>query len=228
MKLPDVYRMIPHDGSVMDVGCLGFAQVKLANSMGLRGLRHSGVDYCESKDGIPEGFTFRKADLNYEPMPFADDEFDLVVASHVIEHLSKPIDFFGECVRVCKPGGLMYFEAPSERSLLLPGMPFERDKFFSLSFYDDPTHSQRPWTPQSFHRLSKYYSCDPLEVGYCTSLGHRVLFPFRLIAALVTKNGKKLELCCRGALGWASYLVVRKPASVKGKPEFYYYIPQDR
>lgn len=228
MKLADLYKSMNPDGSVLDLGCYGFAQVKLAAQLGMRTLHHSGVDYCDCKDGVPEGFTFKKANLSEEPIPFADDSFDLVVASHIIEHLSKPIDFFGECVRVCKPGGRLYIEAPSERSLLLPGMPFERDSFFSLSFFDDPTHAMRPWTPQSYHRLARYYSCEPIEVGYCTSLGHKVLFPFRLLKALITKDGKLLELSCRGALGWASYAIIKKPETVKGKPDFYYYIPEVR
>ncbi|NJP07624.1 MAG: class I SAM-dependent methyltransferase [Chloroflexaceae bacterium] len=123
------YQQIPADGSVLDIGCLGFQHVAIAQQLGLTDLRHAGVDFVESNAPLPEGFEFRKADLNQEPLPFADDRFDLVVASHVIEHLRDPVAFFGECVRVCKPGGLIYVAAPSERSLLLPGMPFEHHKF---------------------------------------------------------------------------------------------------
>ena len=228
MKLHDLFFKINPKGHVLDVGCFGFQQYNTAMRLGLKDIKHSGVDYCEIKGEIPPGYTFKNADLNRDPIPFPDDSFDLVVASHILEHLFRPIDFIGECVRVCRPGGYLYVEAPSERSLLLPGMPFERDSFFSWSFFDDPTHGGRPWTPQSYHRLSRYYSCEPVEVGYCTSLGNRVLFPFRLLKALLTRDGKLLELSTRGAIGWASYLVMKKPENIKGKPEFYYYIPQDR
>ncbi len=227
-ELDKLFLQIDPKGAVLDVGCWGFQQLKKATQLGCNTLRHSGVDYCEMSDPIPEGFVFHKADLSQEPIPFEDDSFDLVIASHILEHIPKPIDFFGECVRVCKPGGFIYIEAPSERSLLLPGMPFEREKFFSLSFYDDPTHLSRPWSPQSYYRLTKYYSCTPIKVDYITSFGHRILFPFRLIYALVTKNGKLLELSCRGAIGWASYLIAQKPVNIKGKPLFNYYIPLDR
>ena len=227
-ELNQLYKKIPPTGSVLDVGCFGFAQVHLANKLGVGSLHHSGVDYCDVKEELPPGYVFRKADLSKEPFPFEDDQFDLVVASHIIEHVSNPIELFAECARVCKPGGYIYVEAPSERSLLLPGMPFERDKFFSLSFYDDPTHLARPWTPQSYYRLAKYFSCTPIKVGYVTSIGHRLLFPFRLIYALITRNGLLLELSVRGAVGWASFLVAMKPSTVKGRPEFYYYIPENR
>jgi len=218
---------IDPEGSVLDVGCLGFVQMRTAHRLGLFNLKHFGVDYCDP-DEVPGGFVFKRADLNVQPLPFDDDRFDLVFASHIIEHLHRPVEFFGECARVCKPGGLMYFAAPSERSLLLPGMPFEHDKFFSTSFFDDPTHISRPWTPQSFYRLAKYFSCDPLKTGYDVSRRARLLFPAKCLIALLTRNGKLLETCCWQAFGWTSYIVVRKPGNLRGKPSFHYYIPSDR
>jgi len=226
-RLDRLFFQINPEGSVLDVGCLGFSQMKNAHRLGLLKLKHFGVDYSEC-DQVPAGFVFKKADLNLQPLPFEDDQFDLVVASHIIEHLQRPIEFFGECARVCKPGGLMYFEAPSERSLLLPGMPFEHDKFFSTSFFDDPTHCSRPWTPQSFHRLARYFSCEPLKTGYRVSWKVRLLFPAICIYSLITRNGKLLEACCWAAFGWASYLEVRKPGNLCGKPGFHYYIPSNR
>src|SRR5260370_23837302 len=98
------YRMVPREGSVLDVGCWGFQQMKIANHLGLTGLKHFGVD-CGKPEGVPAGMVYKQADLDKEPIPFPDDSFDFVIASHVIEHLGDQIAFFGECVRVCKPGG---------------------------------------------------------------------------------------------------------------------------
>jgi len=228
-ELVACYKDIPSDGAILDVGCFGFRQYALAHELGLTGLRHSGVDYCVPEGQLPKGFAFKTADLNREPIPFADDQFDLVVMSHVIEHISDPVAFFGECVRVCKPGGILYVEAPSERSLFLPGMPFEHEKFFSLSFYDDPTHLSRPWPPQALYRLSKYYSCKPLRTGYLYgSKRLRWLFPYYILKALLKRSGRLLESYCWGIVGWSSFLVARKPFEVRGKPCFNYYIPTDR
>jgi SAM-dependent methyltransferase len=220
-----VYKQIKENGNVLDLGCFGFRQVNIAENLGLHSLNHFGVDFGDCPAQLPKNFVYRKADLSKEKIPFEDDKFDLVVASHIIEHLKDPVDFVAECVRVCRPGGFMYFEAPSERSLLLPGMPFQYDKFFSLSYYDDPTHISRPWTPQAFYRITKYYSCEPLKVGYCISWKQRLLFPLTFVYALLTKNARLLESCCWGTFGWASYLIARKPDNIKGKPELYYYIP---
>jgi SAM-dependent methyltransferase len=226
--LADWYRTLPADAAILDVGCFGLAQLELSRKLGLTGHRHHGVDYTDYA-GVPEGFVYRKADLNREPIPFADDSFDLVVCSHVLEHLIQPVDFFGECVRVCKPGGLIYVATPSERALLLPGMPFAHDKFFSLSFFDDPTHLGRPWTPQSLYRLACYWSCQPLETGHQTfPLRHRILGLFRILHARLTRNGRKLQDQVWGVLGWSSFLAARKQAAIHGKPAFQYYIPADR
>lgn len=221
------YESLLPGSSVLDIGCFGFKPVEICGALQLREVAHAGVDYCEPAD-LPPGYTFRKADLNRDPLPFADDGFDLVVVSHVIEHVLDPINLVRECIRVCKPGGRIYVEAPSERSLFLPGMPFEHEKFFSLSYYDDPTHLSRPWTPQALVRLARYFSCTPERADYIYSWKYRILFPVLIIYALVTRSARRLEHYCWQSIGWASFAIVRKPESMRGVPEFIYYLPKTR
>lgn len=106
--LAPLYKEIPPDGSVLDVGCFGFSQMRFANSTGMSHVKHYSVDYNEYTR-VPKGFVFRRADLNRELIPFDNDQFSLVVASHIIEHVVNPVAFFGDCIRVCKPGGLVHF-----------------------------------------------------------------------------------------------------------------------
>jgi SAM-dependent methyltransferase len=167
--ITDLIKSTPTNGSVLDVGCDGFKQVVAALNIERSDLRHSGVDYIDRSSLAPEGFTFKVADLNSSPILFENDLFDLVIASHLIEHVTDPIALFSELVRVCKPGGAIYIEAPSDRSLLLPGMPFVNDDMYTLSYFDDPTHSQRPWTPMAFYKLAKYFGCTPEKVIYNSS-----------------------------------------------------------
>jgi SAM-dependent methyltransferase len=227
LELPDVYRLLPSDGAVLDVGCFGFRQVELAARLGLSGLSHSGVDFVDY-DTVPTGFTFRRADLNTEPLPFDSDTFSLVVCNHVLEHVRDPLAFYSECVRVCGPGGLIYIEAPSERSLWLPGFPFQHDRFFSLSFFDDPTHVGRPWSPQSLFRLARYYDCEPVEVGYRMSWSKRLALPVLLPLALLGRRGGHVEQLIWQAVGWASYMLARKDPHARGAPVMNYYIPTHR
>ncbi len=52
-----------------------------------------------------------------EVLPFADDSFDLVAASDVIEHVESPERFAREAVRVLRPGGLLFLATPNRYSL---------------------------------------------------------------------------------------------------------------
>src|SRR5665213_3658413 len=68
---------------VLDVGCTGFRVLHTARALGMTDMRHFGVDYSIAEEEIPNGVEFRHCDLNKERIPFEDDMFDLVVASHV-------------------------------------------------------------------------------------------------------------------------------------------------
>jgi len=211
----------PQD-KILDVGCLNYS---LFHKCKNESVQHFGIDYVAPQEPLPSGYTFQKVDLNKESLPHENDFFDLIVASHVIEHLQNPIDFFGDCLRILKPGGKLYLSAPSEKSLKLSGMPFAWDQFFSLSFYDDPTHQYRPWPPGSLYRLAKYYSATPLEAGYITSWKARLAFPFLYPYARLFKKGKLLEKLVWDTYGWTSCAVIEKPQDKSGAMSFTYYIP---
>lgn len=51
-------------------------------------------------------------DLNITPYPFADSTFDLIEASHVLEHLDKPLTIMSELHRILKPGGKLIIRVP--------------------------------------------------------------------------------------------------------------------
>ena len=223
--LAKCFQTCPGDGSVLDVGCLGFKQMQGAHSLGLHGLRHHGVDFSEPEDGVPDGFDFRQCDLDQDGIPFDDDSFDLVIASHVIEHLHDPVGFFGECMRVCRPGGMLYLEAPSDRSALVPSFPFLMKRHLIMSFYDDPTHVSRPWTPQALHRMTAYYDCELIDTHYIVSWMRRLLLPAFFVYALIAGRDEDLVEWVWLAVGWACYVVSRKPTRIRGRPPFSYYIP---
>lgn len=222
------YSEIPANGRVLDVGCMGFAQVARGKAVGRADLRHFGVDFVEPVDQPPAGYTFRRADLSVDPIPFEDDYFDFVVASHVVEHIRDPVRLIQECVRVCRPGGVIYIEAPSERSLLLPSMPFRWDRFHSLSFYDDPTHISRPWTPQAFYRLASLMGCVAEEALHLVSWPHRLLAPLLIPLALLRRDSRNLEYWAWLIVGWSCCVVIRKPEILRGAPTLGYYVPKDR
>jgi SAM-dependent methyltransferase len=222
-KLPlrRVMRNSSKGANVLDVGCIGFKTLRHAEAVERPDLKHYGVDYGVPEN-LPDGYTFKRCDLDLEEIPFSADTFDLTIASHVIEHLRDPIRFFIDLVRVTKPGGTVYIEAPSERSLKLNGMPFGYDDFRTVSFYDDPTHLGRPWTPQALYRLGCCCSCVPQDVGYCGSPWGRVKAPLKIALAHLFKRPDWYESGTWELVRWPSYAVISKPLRLTGKPEFYY------
>lgn len=44
---------------------------------------------------------------------FKDNEFDIVIAEHIAEHMRERLDFVRECLRIVKPNGLIIIEVPN-------------------------------------------------------------------------------------------------------------------
>jgi SAM-dependent methyltransferase len=74
-------------------------------------------------------------DLNVLPYPFNDDEFDLVYASHVLEHLDNPVKVIEEIWRILKPNGMLIVKVPHFSCRTAYGNP-EHKHYFSSLFFD--------------------------------------------------------------------------------------------
>lgn len=114
-KVDNLQRMLNGQAvkSVLEVGC-GTGSV-LAEVV-RRGIstRHVGVDVADPSAHMDPGAT--GLDLRaYDgiTLPFPDGSFDLVVASHVVEHVPNPRHFLAELARVASK--LVYVEVPCEQ-----------------------------------------------------------------------------------------------------------------
>jgi SAM-dependent methyltransferase len=203
--------LIPRGGKVLDLGCWDYNFLRFCETVGVTGLKHYGIDREPLLEAPPpEGYEFMAGDLDASPLPFADDSFDAVVASHVIEHLTRPMQMMDEIFRVLRVGGLLYLECPSTRSLRLPSMPFRFEEFRSLNFYDDPTHLGRPHSPQSLFRLFSMYNGEVLECRHIISNRVRLLFPKLILSALLRRDAAELERIMWLTFGFAVYGITRK------------------
>jgi SAM-dependent methyltransferase len=73
-------------------------------------------------------------DLGILPYPFPDDEFDLIVSRHVIEHVPDVMAFVSELHRITKPGGRIRLVTPHYSNPDWPTDPTHRNHFNSYSF----------------------------------------------------------------------------------------------
>jgi SAM-dependent methyltransferase len=73
-------------------------------------------------------------DLGVFPYPFADDEFDEIVANHVIEHLPDVMNFVAELYRITKHGGRIKILTPHYTNPDWANDPTHRNHFNSYSF----------------------------------------------------------------------------------------------
>ncbi len=83
----------------LDVGC---GRRKLPGSIGIDADRGSLADVFH--------------DLESYPWPFEDNSFDLILLSHVLEHLSDTGKTMQELHRIAKPGGRIVIQVPYFRS----------------------------------------------------------------------------------------------------------------
>jgi len=179
-------------GRVLDVGTgFGFFLAEMRK----RGWEAAGVEISQkamvyARDVL--GLTLLSGPLEKADLP--DNHFDAVTAFYVIEHLSDPMDFLGECHRILKPGGFLLMRYPHTT----PIKNFLH--FFGIKnrLYDLPAHLSdfSPKTIQECLKRSGFGKCEHLIGGYTLpgDLGKRtssVLFG-GLAEALFRLSGKKL------------------------------------
>lgn len=98
--------------SVLEVGC-GTGAVLAEAARRRIGTQHVGIDMADPWKHVDD----RAADLDLRHydggrLPFDDSSFDLVYASHVVEHVPDPRGFLQELARVS--GKYLYVEVPCE------------------------------------------------------------------------------------------------------------------
>ncbi|MBS1196900.1 MAG: Methyltransferase type 11 [Proteobacteria bacterium] len=112
--------------------------------------KHFTVDSCACDFHI-ERFAADKVacaqlNLNNDPLPYADEQFDLVTTSEVVEHLESYRRLLREAFRVTKKGGLLVVTTPNVLNMasrvrnlfcgfanLFGPLPVRHDEFYSTS-----------------------------------------------------------------------------------------------
>ena len=99
---------------LLDVGC---GSGEFLSRMRTRGWSVAGVepDPVAARAARDDDLDVRDGSL--AEAAFADDTFDAIVLSHVIEHVHDPIALLRECGRVLRPGGMLVVMTPNLTSV---------------------------------------------------------------------------------------------------------------
>ena len=141
---------------------------------------------------------------------FADDEFSVVVALHLVEHLPRPAAMIREVHRMLRPGGLWLFATPQPEYALRRYKDPARD-----SIGKDPTHinvqppaTWRAWCEECGFSILRHFGDGLWDVPYVPLLPVKLQFALFGLPALlqVLTRGTHMPL----SLGVNQIVIARK------------------
>jgi SAM-dependent methyltransferase len=107
-------------------------------------------------------------------LPFKDEEFDLVCAFDVIEHVEDDLSGVREMNRVCKRDGLIVLTVPAY--------------LFLWSHHDEVNHHYRRYTLKSLKQLAKKVDLSPVRATFYNTLLFIPIAIFRLLTKIIPKT----------------------------------------
>ncbi len=176
--LPDVESAVLRTGGkpVMDIGCGRGEWLSLLNDADITaiGIDTNPVQIADVQD---KGLDARHGDARSALSEAEDNSLACVTAHHLIEHLpfEEVLWITREAMRVLAPGGLLLFETPNVRNVLVG----------ATSFHNDPTHLH-PMTDPVMTVLFETVGFYPIET--------RHLHPHEKLAEFMAKPGFDPEL----------------------------------
>jgi SAM-dependent methyltransferase len=204
---------------LLDLGCGSFKTLKRLREQ-RPDLEYYGVDIMDVAAACPPGVIFARADIDHEKLPFGDSFFDAIFFCHVLEHLHYPMTTLAEIQRVLKPGGHIYIEGPSTRTLFLPSLSFIQSSGSlkavgdDLNFYDNFTHV-RPLSKRSLHMFLELANCDVATLGHVRSPLKTAVAPFLVLSGLLAFKRRWVCVGLWELVGWSVYAVGKKMATPK-------------
>lgn len=156
------------DGLVLDVGCGTGSAYPLLKEFGtVIGVdnNHRAIEFAKQR-GYKKVIIGDACDL-----PLDNEQFDLVVALDLIEHLSDEKTFIDELVRVLKPGGVL-FVTTAAIPVLWSGL-------------DELSHHVRRYTRETFTQALKHPVLEPRLIRY-----YNFVFFFPILVARLLERAK--------------------------------------
>jgi SAM-dependent methyltransferase len=205
-RIKQVQRFLGADNlAVLDIGS-GSHSASITKQW-LPDCHYTGVDISKSFGNDESDFKamdeFIEMDLTkLEFSAIPDNKYDLIIMSHVAEHLHNGDKVIAALVSKLKKDGLFYIEFPSERSVNFPSM---RE---TLNFYDDPTHC-RIYTIKELSKLLKENNFEIVAAGIRRQLINILVMPVKIVLQLLTKGYVRAGVFW-DFYGFAEFVIAKK------------------
>jgi SAM-dependent methyltransferase len=128
-------------GRALDIGC--------GSGRFLRALRHAGWEVAGlelNDDTATAARTVHGLMVETALEAFADNSFDLITITHVLEHIRDPHQMLADCDRLLKPGGIIAVAVPNVDSWQAR---WTRDSWFHLDLPRHLWHFSEAWLSTS-------------------------------------------------------------------------------
>lgn len=165
-------------------------------------VKYYGLDHLRNESEIRLMDGFFHIDLSQQDLSVVpEDFFDVVVMSHVIEHLRNGLDVLSQVPKKLKSGGVIYIEFPSVDSL----------SFFNakdvLNFCDEKTHA-RVYNLQEVANILLGEDMKIIRAGKRRDLARIILTPILMVRDFIRKRTFGASLW--DMLGFADYVYAVK------------------
>jgi len=139
---------------ILNIGC---GSKKTMGSIGLDIVKHPNVDVVHN--------------LTKFPYPFKNNEFDIVIANHILEHIQEDKKFFGlirEIHRILKLNGIFSIEVPYKKGRFSCSI-LEHTRFFQIGCFD--YLNKEEGKNQLLNKSGVYFDVVSQEFSWVTQLG---------------------------------------------------------
>lgn len=153
--------------------------------------------YSESiwVDGLASGTELRprgRTAQDHTALSFDDATFDLLVSSHILEHVPDPVDGLREAGRVLKPGGRYVFSIPCRWPLPAASVVRARLTSTGIEHLTEPAFHRSPEGEPAL--VFTDFGADIVQMAADAGLSGRIVRPFaddprlrRLFVVVATK-----------------------------------------
>lgn len=197
------YQRFKGSEKILELGCGSGSNAIIVNSQ-FPLIEYHGIDIlpdCEISNII----NYKAVDLNNGSLPYPNEYFDIIIFTHVIEHLNSPQNLGREINRVLKKRGMIYVETPNWSTIFIPSFGINREQHNPFNFFDDPSHI-KPWSKHGIYEfLSQNCHLNVERIGTVRNW-FRIPFDFVFIFwGIFFRNRGKIITSFWNIYGWSIY-----------------------